>query len=62
MKKSELKYDLLKALPKLPHRVLPIPLVSEFSVSQLYCVSDAQTTAKHVCSDFIEVGGQRHLL
>lgn len=62
MKKSELKYDLPKALPKLPHGVLLIPLASEFLVSQLCCVSNTQTTAKHVCLDFDKVGGQRHLL
>lgn len=57
-----LKYDLLKALLKLSHGGFFIPLVSEFLVFQLCCISDTQATAKHISLEFNKVGGQRHLL
>lgn len=43
-----LKYDLLKALLKLSHAVFLMPLVSEFLVFWLCCLSDTQATAKHI--------------
>jgi len=57
-----LKCDLLTVLPKLSYQVFLIPLVSEFLVFWLCCISDTQTTAKHIRLDFSKVGGQRHVL
>lgn len=49
-----LKYDLLKALPKLSHGVFLIPLVSEFLVFQLGCISDYGKT----CMFRLQQGGR----